>query len=69
MQENQYQDLSFCKYVVDKLMSNKDITPTFTSTHVDEQELLDNLKDMNECINILQTYRQRLIYKILDTQI
>ena len=53
MQEN----LSFCKYVVDKLASSN-TTPTFTSTQADEQILLDNLND-----------RQRIIYKILDTQI
>lgn len=64
------EDLSFCKYVVEKLSNNKDsIIPTFTSTQADEQNLLDNLNEINECINILQTYRQRIIYKILDTQI
>lgn len=62
------EDLSFCKYVVDKLASSNTI-PTFTSTQADEQILLDNLNEINECINILQTYRQRIIYKILDTQI
>lgn len=63
------EDLSFCKYVVDKLASSSNTTPTFTSTQADEQILLDNLNEINECINILQTYRQRIIYKILDTQI
>lgn len=62
------EDLSFCKYVVDKLASSNTI-PTFTSTQTDDQSLLDNLNEINECINILQTYRQRIIYKILDTQI
>lgn len=65
MQEN----LSFCKYVVDKLASSITTTPTFTSTQADDKSLLDNLNEINECINILQTYRQRIIYKILDTQI
>lgn len=62
------EDLSFCKYVVDKLASSNTI-PTFTSTQIDDQSLLDNLNEINECINILQTYRQRIIYKILDTQL
>lgn len=62
------EDLSFCKYVVDKLASSNTI-PTFTSTQADDQSLLDNLNEINKCINILQTYRQRIIYKILDTQI
>ena len=62
------EDLSFCKYVVDKL-ANSNTIPTFTSTQADDQSLLDNLNEINECINILQTYRQRIIYKILDTQI
>lgn len=62
------EDLSFCKYVVDKLASSNTI-PTFTSTQTDDQSLLDNLNEINECINILQTYRQRIIYKILDTQL
>lgn len=65
------EDLSFCKYIIDKL-ANSNTIPTFTSTQTDEQtckQFADNLKEINECIDILQTYRQRIIYKILDTQI